>query len=112
MMVMTGRAPDVGGNVPGSLEPLRQAGTDQPVERAKDGSPADVGMLPADPVVELLGRGLFPGLLEYAGNGDPLGRQPNARLYQGVLGGSLNHSQMILRPFPLAKGEEIGRAHV
>jgi hypothetical protein len=42
VMVMAGLTPDVGGDVTGSLEPLRQPGGDQGVERPKHRRPAEV----------------------------------------------------------------------
>ena len=82
------------------LEPLRQPGGDQGVERPKHGRPADVGVLLADPLVEFLGRGLLPGLRQHGGNGEPLRRQPDASLLECGLGHCLNHNQMILGRFP------------
>jgi HD-GYP domain-containing protein (c-di-GMP phosphodiesterase class II) len=99
-MVMTGRAPDVCRHVPGTLEALRQAGADQPLERAEHCRPADVGMLPTDAVVQLLGRGLLAGLLQHGGNREPLRRQPDAGFLERRLRRCLNHTQMILRRFP------------
>jgi hypothetical protein len=55
VVVMARLAPDVGGNVARPLESLRQPSRDQGVERPKHGSPADVGMLLADPLVQFLG---------------------------------------------------------
>jgi hypothetical protein len=74
VVVMPRLAPDVGGHVPRTFKPLRQAGGDQPVKRAKHRGPTDVGMLLADPVVELLGRGLLAGLGQHAGDRQPLRR--------------------------------------
>ena len=96
MVVMAGLAPDVGGNVTRSLEPLRQPGGDERVERTKHRRPADVGMLLAHPLVQLLRGGFLPRLRQHRGNGQPLGRQPDAGLLEGGLGASLNHNQMIL----------------
>lgn len=100
VMVMARFTPDVGGNVARSLEALRQAGRDQGVERAEHGRPADVRMLLAHALVELLGRGLLSGLGQHRGNGEPLRRQADAGLLQGGLRFSLNHSQMIRGQFP------------
>jgi len=97
MVVMAGLAPDVGGNVTRSLEALRQPGGDERVERTKHRRPADVGMLLAHPLVQLLRGGFLPRLRQHRGNGQPLGRQPDAGLLEGGLGASLNHNQMILR---------------
>lgn len=55
VVVMAGLAPDVGGDVPGTLEALRQPGGDEAVERAKHRRPANVGMALADSLVQLLG---------------------------------------------------------
>ena len=74
MVVMPGLAPNVCGNMARPLEPLCQPGGDQGVERPKDGRPADIGVLLADPLVQFLGRGLFPGLGQHRRNGEPLGR--------------------------------------
>jgi HD-GYP domain-containing protein (c-di-GMP phosphodiesterase class II) len=59
-------------------------------------------MLLADPVVQLVRRGLLAGLRQHRGDGEPLRRQPDARLLEGGLGACLNHNQMILgfRPEP------------
>lgn len=101
VMVMTRLTPHVGRDVPRSLESLRQAGGDQRVERAKHGGPADVGMLLAHPLVQLLRRGLLPRLRQHRGDGEPLGRQPDAGLLQRGLGACLNHTQMILLSQPI-----------
>src|SRR5207247_4027986 len=44
---------------------------------------------------------LLPGLAPHAGDGEPPRGQPDAGLLQGRLGCCLNHSQRILRRFPL-----------
>jgi hypothetical protein len=80
VMMMAGLAPDIGGDVTGSLEPLGQPGAYQGVERAKHRRAADVGMLPAHPLVQLLSGGFFPGLRQHRGDGESLGCQPDASL--------------------------------
>src|SRR5438874_12448288 len=95
-MMMSGLAPDVGGDVTGTLQPLRQAGGDQPVQGPEHGRSPDVSVLLSNPLVELLSGGLLAGLGEDAGDGEPLGRQPDAGLLKGRLGRCLNHTQMIL----------------
>ena len=72
VVVMTGLAPDVGGDVAGPFQPLRQPGGDQGIEGPKHGRPTDVGVPLADPLVQLLGRGLFAGLRQHLGDRQPL----------------------------------------
>jgi len=72
VVMMPGLTPDIGGNVPGPLQPLGQAGADQGVERAKHGRAPDVGMLLAHALVQFLRRGLFFGLRQYRGDRQPL----------------------------------------
>jgi len=96
VVMMPRLAPDVGRHMTGTLQPLRQPGAYQPIERAEHGRPPDVGVLFANPLVELLGGGLFAGLGQHARDGEPLWRQPDACLLEGGLGCCLNHTQMIL----------------
>ena len=96
VMVMAGLTPHVRGDVTRSLEPLREAGGDQGVERSKHRGPADVGMLLAHPLVQFLRRGFLPRLGQHRRDGEPLGRQPDAGLLERGLGACLNHNQMIL----------------
>jgi hypothetical protein len=96
VMVMTGLTPYVGGHVTRALEPLRQPGGDQGVERPKDRRPADVGMLLAHALVQFLRRGFFPRLRQHRGDRQPLRRQPDAGLLERGLRTCLNHNQMIL----------------
>ena len=96
MVVMARLTPDVGGDVTRALEPLRQPGGDEGVERPKHRRSANVRMLLADALVQFLRRGFFPRLRQHGGDGKPLGRQPDAGLLQRGLGACLNHNQMIL----------------
>src|SRR5207237_7954258 len=77
-----------------------EAGAHQSGQGAKHGRPPDVGVLSANPLVQLLRGGLFAGLGQDAGDGEPLRRQPDAGLLERGLSGCLNHSQMILRRLP------------
>ena len=95
VVMMPGLAPHVGRDMTRPLEPLRQAGGDQGVERSKDRSPADVCVLFTDPLVEFLGRGFFARLRQHRRDGETLGCQPDAGLLQRGLRLCLNHSQMI-----------------
>jgi hypothetical protein len=95
VVMMPGLTPDVSRDVTRSLESLRQAGGDQRIERTKHGGPADVGVFLAHPLIQFLRRGLFPGLRQHDGDGEPLRRQPDAGLLQRGLRLCLNHSQMI-----------------
>lgn len=97
VVVMARLTPHVGGDVTRALEPLRQPGGDQCVERSKHRRPADVRMPLAHALVEFLRGGFFPRLRQNRRDGKPLGRQPDAGLLQRGLGASLNHNQMILR---------------
>jgi hypothetical protein len=72
MVMMSRLAPDIGGDVSRSLQPLGQPGAYQRIERAKDGGAPDVSMLLADPLVQFLRRCLFPGLRQHGGNREPL----------------------------------------
>jgi hypothetical protein len=107
MVMMPGLTPHVGGDVAGALESLRQSGADQSLERPKHRGAADIGMLLANPVVELLRRGFFPGLRQHRGDGEPLGREPDTGLLEGGLGVCLNHSQMIRRGALGGAGQEL-----
>jgi len=100
VVMMSRLAPDISRYMTGTLQSLREAGAHQSVQGAEHGRPPDVGVLPADPLVELLRGGLFAGLGQHAGDGEPLRRQPDAGLLESGLGGCLNHSQMILRRLP------------
>ena len=96
VVVMAWLAPDIGGNMAGPLEALRQACLDEHVHGAEDGRPPDVRMLPTNLLVQLLDGCLLPGSRQRLGDGQSLGREPLARTLQRRDCLSLRHTHMIL----------------
>ena len=84
--MVTGPAGDVGVDVPILLEPAGGARGDERFERAKDGGATDPRRVLAQPLVELLGRGLAPACGERIRHVESLARDPFAGGAQPIRG--------------------------